>query len=263
LNPLRQNSIISLFLILLSTQCFAQAHRVELYKDEANFENLSNEEINQKKESTLKDEAMVIDTNPLTGIKDKTHYTAKDHHRLSGAYLANGEVLKLSNYSGFMGEYAFKAYGIWWHAFVEKSASTFKTISENKRLSTSTTIGSEARFQRPDESKQDLFSYGAGIGYRFKSIWEWLEFEDLFETIAVFGVKHSLKESYRDLSYAGYGFRADYGIHKRASTSFFYGLKASYNIGTVRRALDVGEISSEGSLALSWFSLGAEIGYYY
>lgn len=259
----QQNNFIIFLLIILSNKVNAQAHRVELYKEENNFENLSIEEINQKREVTLKDEAIIVDTNPLTGIKDKTHYTAKDRSKLSASYLANGDVMRLSNYSGFMGEYAHKAFGLWWHLFLEKSASTFKTISENKTSNTTTTAGSEARYTRPDEAKQDLFSYGVGVGYRFKSIWEWLEFDDIFETVAVYGVKHSLKESYRDLGYTGYGFRADYGIHKRASTSFFYGVKGSYNIGTVNRTLDQGEITSEGSLSLSWFSLGAEFGYYF
>jgi hypothetical protein len=250
-----------LIFILINSTGFAQI-RPELFQEEENFEKLTNDEVRIKKDITLRDEAIISDTNVYTGIKDFEYYTAKDHHRLAGNLQLNPHITKLVDFSTFEINYAYKGWGLWWHGFLNRSAGTWESMAENKDPN-GTSETSEGHFQRPKRARETLYSYGAGVGYRFKMIYEWIKLDDLFETVAVYGVKHNLSDSYRDITYNGYGFRADYGLHMRATSSFFYGLKGSYNIGKVTRSLQNFESHSEGSLALSWVSVGFELGYYY
>ncbi|MFZ4712095.1 MAG: hypothetical protein ACOYL6_00150 [Bacteriovoracaceae bacterium] len=253
--------LLFLFTLFLSSNAFAVI-RPELFEEEENFEKLSNDDVKAKKDITLKNEAMITDTNSYTGIKDREYYTGNDHHKLSGSYQLNPRITKPFDFSSFELNYGYKMWGLWWQGFVARSAGTWDTVAENKEIG-GTGADSEARFQRPKNSRETLMSYGLGVGYRFRMIYEWLKIDDLFETISVYGARHSLNESYRDLNYTGYGFRADYGIHMRATSSFFYGLKGSYNIGKVTRSLGEKESHSDASLAISWISLGFEAGYFY
>lgn len=241
---------------------FAQS-RPQLYQEEENYKNLSNDELIEKKDLTMQNESIIYDLNKNTGIKDKSHYTGKDNYKFSGHYFGNIEVNKFTNISTFEMNYSVKISNFWVESFIGRTSSTFKTISENKTKNNNALSTSEARYIRPDDSKETLLSLGLGIGYRFKFIYRFLETTDIFETVSAFATRHILDESYRGTNYNGYGFRADYGIHKRATTSFFYGVKGSYNIGAVKRRLEDGESRSEGTLSLSWLALGIEAGYYF
>lgn len=256
--------LLSLFLCFsICTGAIAQV-RPELFQEEENFGKLSNDELKTKPEITLKDEAMISNFNSSTGIKDSEYYTGKDKHMLAGAYHVNPNITKISDLSSFEVSYAYKVYSVWAQAILTQTAGKFDGVSENKDVNAQTTnTNSEYRFQRPYNSKETILSYGVGVGYRFRMIYEWIKFDNMFETIGVYAMKHALNESYRDLSYNGYGFRADYGIHKRAGQSFFYGIKGSYNIGKVTRSLEEGESKADGSLALSWISMGFQVGYWF
>ena len=67
----------------------------------------------------------------------------------------------------------------------------------------------------------------------------------------------------RGETYAGFGFKADYGLHYRMHSSFFYGGKISYNWAPVTRAEIGDESSRDRSIMLAWFNVGLEFGYYY
>lgn len=224
---------------------------------------MSNDELLEKKEVTLQDDSIIYDMNSDTGIKDKSHYTGRDNYKLSGNYLGHFELNKFTDISSFDFNFSKRFSEVWVETFISKTAATFKAISENKQLNINAQTTSEARWIRPDDAKQSLISMGVGIGYRFKMIYQFIETNDVYETITAYVSRHLLDESFRGDDYNGYGLRADYGIHKRSSTSFFYGAKASYNFGWVKRHLADGESDTDGTLSLSWLSLGVEAGYYY
>lgn len=250
------------FSLLFTSLSFAQSRPI-LYQEEENFKKMSNDQLLDKKEITLQDDSIIYDMNKDTGIKDKSHYTGRDNHKLSGHYFGNVALNKFTDISAFEVNYSMRFSEIWVESFLGRTATTFKVISENKTPNINALSTSEARYIRPDASRETLLSAGIGIGYRFKMIYQFIETNDVFETISAFGTRHILDESFRGTNYNGYGFRADYGIHKRATTSFFYGGKLSYNFGAVKRRLADGESRREGTLSLSWVALGFEAGYYF
>lgn len=250
-----------LFSLSLS-QGFAQSRPI-LYQDEENYTKMTNDQLLEKKDVTLQDDSIIYDLNKDTGVKDKSHYTGRDGYKLSGHYMGNVELNKFTDISAFEFNFSKRFAEIWVETFVGRTAATFKAISENKKSNINALSTSEARYIRPDNSSETLLSAGVGIGYRFKMIYQFIDTTDVFETISAFVTRHILDESFRGTNYNGYGFRADYGIHKRSTTSFFYGAKASYNFGAVKRRLNDGESRSEGTLSLSWLALGFEAGYYF
>lgn len=255
-----------LFFIILTfftaINAIAQSRQI-LYQDEENYKKMSNDQILDKKDVTLQDESIIYDMNKETGIKDKSHYTGRDDYKFSGNYLGHWELNKFTEISSFDVHFSKRFDDFWVETFLSRTAATFKAISENKTSNVGAISTSEARFQRPAEAKELLLSGGVGVGYRFKMIYQFIETSDVFETITAYLVRHMLDESYRSENYNGYGVRADYGIHKRTSTSFFYGGRLSYNFGMVKRRLADQESDSEGSLALSWLAFGFEAGYYF
>jgi hypothetical protein len=72
-----------------------------------------------------------------------------------------------------------------------------------------------------------------------------------------------LNESFIDREYRGYGLTANYGIHKRTSTSFFWGGKMSYNFASVTRRPIVNEPRKDRSLTLGWLSFAFELGIFF
>lgn len=260
---MRFSKILFTMLVLFSALSSLAQSRLELYQDEENYKKLSNDQLLDKKDVTLQDESIIYDMNKETGIKDKSHYTGRDEYKFSGNYLGHWELNKFTTISSFDVHFSKRFDDFWIETFLSRTAATFKAISENKTHNINAQSTSESRFQRPDAAKELLLSGGVGVGYRFKMIYQFIETADVFETVTAYLVRHMLDESYRNDDYNGYGVRADYGIHKRTSTSFFYGGRLSYNFGMVKRHLADGESDSEGSLALSWMAIGFEAGYYF
>lgn len=252
-----------LFLSLLSLNAFAQGRTV-LYEEEEMFKDLPIEEVKEKKDLTLKDETIAYDLNKDTGIKDKYIYTAKDQHKFSGSYSFNTDLTKVAEVSSFEVNYGYKVYyNFWAEAYISQTNGTFSELSENKTENYTTLGSTEARFPRPQNAKESIFSYGLGVGYRFKLAYDFLNLTDFFETINIYYSQHSLNESYRSKVYSGKGFRAVYGIHYRTNTSLFYGGKFSYNHGSVSRGTEGVESKTDASLTVSWTSFGFEMGYYF
>lgn len=229
--------------------------------------NPSAEEIlKQKPEKFLRDESMIYNFNSNLGLRDQRKYTGTDKNKLAVAGHISSDYEHLDNLLGFEVNYLRRSQAydkIWWGAQFFTHNAKFDAITQNHSEGSSTNTGSEAANQRPSGIENSVMGAGLGMSYRFKLLLDFWDSEDVFETIDVFGNYIILNEKHIDQSYKGYGLTANYGIHKRSGTSFFYGGKISYNLASVTREAINDEKKSDRSLTLGWLSVALELGVFF
>ena len=114
------------------------------------------------------------------------------------------------------------------------------------------------------QSNQSLTTFGLGAGYRFRALGRILKNDRFFESVDTFLTYHLHLDGSSDTNFQGFGLQADYGLHYRAAESFYYGIKFSYNLASLRRAArQEGESLQDRSMVFAWLSSGIELGYYY
>lgn len=249
-----------LLLLLLPLNVMA-ASLFDMTEEEQNPE--AQEILIKKPEKYLRDESMIYDLNTNLGIKDQRRYTGTDNNRFSIAGHINGNYEQPTDILGVEVNYMRRStryHQAFWGAQFFHHKTYFDAITQNHSTGGA---NSEASFQRPGGTKNTVMAFGLGAGYRFKLLLDFYETEDVFETVDVFVNAVQLDESFIDEVYRGYGLTASYGIHKRSSTSYFYGGKFSYNVASVTREAIANEDKSDRSLALGWLSLAFELGWYY
>lgn len=238
----------------------------------ASFFDLSEEDLNpssedvliKKPEKYLRDESMIYDFDSDLGIKDQRRYTGGDRNRFSVAGLVSANYEQVNSVVGADVSYMRRStrYNqVWWGGQFFYQNVHFDAVTQNR--SSGTNANGEQAYQRPGGTQDAIMAGGLGAGYRFKLLLDFFETEDVFENIDVFVNYVQFKEDFINKSYQGYGLTTNYGIHKRSSTSFFYGGKLSYNLASVTREAIGDEKKSDRSLALGWLSLGFEIGFFY
>lgn len=250
-----------LLLLLIPFHLFA-TDIFDLTEEELNPD--SQEILIGKPEKYLRNESMIYDLNTSLGIKDQRRFTGTDNNRFSLSGHLSGNYEQLTDLLG--GEITYMRRStrynqIWWGAQIFQHRTYFDALTQNQ--SAGSNLNSESSFVRPGGTKNTVLGMGLGVGYRFKLLLDFLETEDIFETVDVFFNSIQLNESFIDENYRGYGLTANYGLHKRSSTSFFYGGKFSYNVASVTRAAIGNEKKRERSLALGWLSVAFEFGYFY
>lgn len=257
-----------LFLTLFSLNAIAA------YENPEESYQLSSEEKNptpedillNKSEKYLEQESMIYDLNSRTGINDARKYTGKDRNRLTGAYHINGKYEYYADLQAFEATYMRKMdswHQVWWGLTARLISTQFETITENREAASGDNANADSQYQRPNDADQSLTQLGVGAGYRFKMFLHFLDLKDYFESTHVFLTYNSLNESFIKQTYRGYGLTADYGLHKRTRTNFFYGLKFTYNLAIVTREAIGSEEKDERTLNLGWFSTGFEAGYFF
>ena len=249
-----------LLLLLISFPVFAGPF--DLSEEELNPE--AEEVLIKKPEKYLRDESMIYDFNTDLGIKDQRQYTGSDRNRFSVSGLINANYEQVSNVLGADVTYMRRStrYNqIWWGGQFFTHRVNFDAVTQNRSTGNSTT--GEAAYQRPGDTKDTIMAGGLGVGYRFKLLLDFFHTEDVFEQIDVFANYLMMNEEFVDKKYQGFGLTANYGIHKRTSTSFFYGGKLSYNLASVTREAIGDESKSDRSLSLGWLSLGFEMGFFF
>jgi hypothetical protein len=250
------------FILFLLIPLSLWAEVLDLSDEELNPD--SEEVLVKKPEKYLRNESMIYDFNTNLGIKDQRRFTGLDRNKFSVAGHLSAEYEHPLDILGLEISYLHRTASynqIWWGAQFFRHQSYFDTITQNR--STSTTPNSEGSFIRPGDTKNSIIGIGFGAAYRFKLLLDFFQTEDWFEMVEVFANGLMLDESFVDQSYRGYGLTTNYGIHKRSRTSFFYGIKFSYNVGRVTREAITNESSDDRSLALGWLSGAFEIGYFY
>lgn len=250
------------FLLLLLLPLYSFADVYTLTEEELAPE--SEDVLIRRPEKFLRNESMIYDFNTDLGIKDQRRYTGTDRNRFSVAGHINGDYEQLGDLLGGEVVYMRKSTWfneLWYGAQFFNHRSVFDAVTQNQTSGSGE--GSEASFQRPGDSKNSIMAFGLGVGYRFKFFLEFFDTEDVFETVDVFVNALQFKEEFIDENYRGYGLTTNYGVHKRSSTSYFYGGKISYNVGTVTREALANESKSNRSLSLGWLSFAFEMGFFF
>jgi hypothetical protein len=254
-----------LFLILLIPHLsFAAGEYLNLTEEELNPE--AEEVLIKKPEKYLRHESMIYDFNTDLGIKDQRRYTGNDSNRISIAGHVSSDYAHINNLLG--ADVAFmhrstRYNQIWYGVQFFQNQTYFDAITQNHPANATADANSDSNYQRPGGIKTNVMAGGPGVGYRFKLILDFFQTEDMFETIDVFANYVQMSDAFMKKDYQGYGLTTNYAIHKRSSTSFFYGGKFSYNIASVTRSAIGTETKSERSLAIGWLSLAFEMGFFF
>ncbi|MFA5584415.1 MAG: hypothetical protein WDA09_09380 [Bacteriovoracaceae bacterium] len=220
----------------------------------------------KKPEKHLRHESMIYNFNSALGVKDQRKYTGQDRNKLALAGHLSSNYEHFDNLLGFEINYLRKSSRydkIWWGAQFFSHNAKFDAITQNHSVGISSNSGSESANQRPNGTENSVMGAGLGMSYRFKLLLDFFNTEDVFETIDVFANYIRLDEKFIDQTYQGYGLTANYGIHKRSGTSFFYGGKISYNLASVTREAINDEKKKDRSLTLGWLSVALELGVFF
>jgi hypothetical protein len=213
-----------------------------------------NTEVNRRSEKYKWDEALVAPYNSDLGIRDTTRYTGKDRNKLSFAFHLNGQYEHLQQLQALEFTWLRRSdawHKLWWGASFRRTNTQFNNISEDAGSA------GETGFDRPADSDQIINTLGLGWGYRFKLLLDFFKTEDTFESVQVFANYTNLAEGHTGDNYAGYGMTADYGLHKRTRSSFFWGGKFTYNMAWVTGPED------DRDLTLGWYTFALEAGFFY
>lgn len=220
----------------------------------------------KKPDKYLRNESMIYDLDSELGIKDQRRWTGQDKNRLSIAGHVSFDYEQLTEIQGFDFSYMRRAqnYSQFWYGFqVFRHQALFEAVTQNPSKSSTTNVNADANKPRPNDAKEAILAGGLGVGYRFKFFLDFFETENVFESVDVFANYLQMEDDFLSETYTGYGLTTNYGIHKRSSTSFFYGMKFSYNLGSVTRPAIGDEKKRERSLSLGWASLALEIGSFF
>ncbi len=248
-----------IFLLLFPLSAFADFY--DLPEEELNPD--SEEVLIRKPEKYLRHESMIYDLDTDLGIKDQRRYTGEDRNRLSISGHVSGNYEQFGDLFG--GDIAYlrrstRYHQLWWGAQFFQHRTYFDAITQNPANRGTNSDGS---FRRPGDVRNTVMAAGLGVGHRFKLLLDFFPTEDVYENIDVFVNGVQLNESFIDREYRGYGLTANYGIHKRTSTSFFWGGKMSYNFASVTRRPIANEPKRARSLTLGWLSFALELGIFF
>lgn len=253
-----------LILLLILSQSAFSLDPYELSDEE---KNPSTEDVLiRKPEKYLRHDSMIYDFNTNLGIKDQRKFTGTDKNRISIGGHISADYEHFSDIVGVDFNYMRKSdsYSQLWYGFQFFQQKTyFDNITQNQDPKVGANPNAESSFQRPNNVKSSVFAGGLGIGYRFKLLMEFFPTDDVFESVDVFANYVTMDETFISQKYAGYGLTTTYGIHKRASTKFFYGGKLSYNFASVTREALGTEGKSDRSFALGWMTLGLDLGLFF
>lgn len=253
-----------LILILLFTQISFAQDPLKLTEEELHPE--TQEVLIQKPEKYLRHESMIYDLNTDLGIKDQRKYTGEDRNKFALAGHVSGDYEHFNDILGLEFNYMRRTerYNqIWYGLQLFQHRTFFDSITQNQELEAGDDANADSQFQRPNNVKNTVLGMGFGVGYRFRLLMDFFPTEDVFESVDVYANYITLDETYIKQTYKGYGLTTNYGIHKRASTKYFYGGKISYNVASVTREALGTESKSERSFALGWLSLAFEMGFFY
>lgn len=195
------------------------------------------------------------------GIRLGTFSTSEDRSKIGLAYTLNSDLKDLTELSGFEASYSYRLQKTWLDFFVARTTAQFDQITENNPALGALTPAANSDEVEPSTS---LLNFGAGLMYRTTYIQNLIGGEGFFETIAAHVTYNQFDDSFREESFSGLGFKADFGIHRRFSKNFHFGGRMTYQMATVKiPAAFEGETSSSRSLLLRWLGLGVDIGFYF
>ncbi len=202
------------------------------------------------------DETVIRDLDDSTNVAGNSRWTGEDRNKLSASLHVNGRYEYMSELLGFELQWLRRTENwskLWWGGMLKQTQTQFRHLAAPRRPSID--------YDGSDE--QSVFSAGLGIGYRFKLLFALVDSERTFETVNVFATYNRLSSKEQVGSFGGYGMAAEYGVHRRTRTSFFWGGKFTYNLAWPTRSRDPGESQQDASISLGWYTLALEGGFFF
>ncbi len=246
---------LMLFLILISPAWAAYEDPNEAFELTLEEKDPSGEDIlKTRKEKYTWDESLIYAYNSDLGIRDQRRYTGSDRNKMSASFHLNGQYEYLQKLMALEVTWLRRTDNwlkLWWGVTYRRATADWEVVTQNR------SSGGEAAFKRPNDSEQAINTLGLGFGYRFKLFLDFFKTEDVFESVQAFATYNTLAEGFTGDNYTGYGLIADYGLHKRTRTSFFYGGKFSYNLAWVEGP------GVDRNLSLGWYTFALELGFFY
>lgn len=253
-----------LILIILFSQNLLAADLYTLTEEEKNPD--TQDILINQPEKYLRDESMIYDLNSDLGIRDQRKYTGTDNNKFAVAGHISGDYEHFNDILGLEFNYMHRSekYNKMWYGFqLFQHRTFFDSITQNQDPKAGDNANDESQFHRPNNVKSTVFAGGLGLGYRFKLLMEFFPTDDVFETVDVFANYIIMDETFIKKKYQGYGLTTNYGIHKRSSSTYFYGGKLSYNLAAVTREALGDEKKADRSFAIGWLSLAFEMGFFF
>lgn len=251
-------------LLLLMAMCLLLPVARAAYEDPSEAFDLAPEEmeptgedvLNRRKEKFQRDELMVYDINQNTGVSDQRRWTGDDRNRIAGAFHLNGQYEFLAEAQALEVSWLRRTnnwHKLWWGAMAKRTTGEFKTFAANNPNENRVT---------PGDSKISVTTLGVGIGYRLRLLMDFLQTDKTMETVNLFATYNALDGGSDAQDYKGYGMTAEYGLHRRTRSSFFWGGKFTYNLAWVERS-ESDTPQEARSLTLGNYSFALEAGFYF
>jgi hypothetical protein len=213
-------------------------------------------EIDLKEESIKDEETIIIERNSQNGLVQAPYNTLSDTSKFAFSYHINGDLMNAASLKSIEASYSRRLTEFWWDFFYSQTTGSFKEFG---KYNTS--------IRNPDEelalTSETLTTLGSGVSYRSRYLRHLFKATNLFENLASSITYNTFSEKYYGESFKGPGLRAQYGVHFRGDSSFFYGANASYHLMTLRKPyLIEGDTASNRSLNLSYVTFAVEIGWF-
>lgn len=227
---------------------------------------LPTSEVIKDREHYLKNEILINDLNEDIGVNVDRVYTGNDKHHFSIGYQFSPDYGDFTKVQAFEGQYHYKVdnmHDTWLGLLVKKDQNKFKALSNNSSTASRTpTTNSDYDLARADETKMDILTIGAGVGYRFKLLLDFADTDSSFEKLMVFFNYMRMTDNEYNIDYNGFGLTADYSLLVRSGKYLFYGPKLSYQFGAMKKVeKSSGESVNDRSRSIGWLSTGFTAGY--
>lgn len=252
-------------LLILTAMCWFLPARAAYENPSEAFEISPDEEnptgddvLNRRKEKYQRDEIMVYDSSNNLGFSDRRRWTGDDRNKLSASFHLNGQYEYLSQLQAIEATWLRRTdnwHKLWWGATFKHTNALFKDIADNNPNEANVT-------KRKGTASESINTFGIGVGYRLRLLLDFLQTDKVMETVQVFATYNTLHDSSTDFNYRGYGMVADYGLHWRTRSSFFWGGKFTYNLSWVERS-QAHTPQEARSLSLGWYTFALEGGFYF
>ena len=194
-----------------------------------------------------------------SGILIDDYNISEDKRRWTISYLANPNTKELADIATFEFIFAQKREFAWIEYSLSRTSGTFRELAAyNPNWGLSQTQQRDLQ-----ETSDSVLTLGIGLSFRSAYIQHILS-GDWFEIIGASLTYHQFDEAFQEFTFTGPGIKADLGIQKRTSESYFWGVRGSYHLASLRRSAEQeGEASEARSLLLHWVSVGFDVGIYY
>lgn len=192
-----------------------------------------------------------------TGLFLDDYNTSRDKNRTSFLYHLNNDLTDLTSIQTLEFIYAHRFELAWVEFFAFRTVGLFREITDNNPADGADSVDLQ-------ETEDSILAFGASLSYRSNWIQELVNSDKMFTTTAAGIGWYNYTNNTRVKSFSGPGLKTDFGLHRRSSSNFHYGLKMSYHLAHVERQAEFeGETSSQRSQVLSWLTFGFDLSFYF